>query len=606
MGYAEVVPVVGRAAEEVWSQVAVVPKLVGGGAKLVSRPLWLVALTMRGEGAENSGPKIIENLSEGLRGCEELEETKELVERVVEKWGEDLSLVVVGLIRDKAWILGMGGAKVVWQRGEKLGAVLSAEEKGVEVREGRLFGGDRMILGTEGLLAEMSKQLMVEVLGEEKVGVGGGELVTRVQAAEESGDAAGMVVYVTNEEEKEENSETGEGGEEEEVGLKVSQVMPEKARPKIFLRRRGGRKGRLMVMGLVVLVLLGASLALGWRERKLKEERAGWDSLQTAVEAYVTKVAGLGETDRVVVTAGFDEVWEQVMVAEKEATWAKRYEKELTSLKEKLNGAKSAALGEKELESVPTWFDLGIVRENFFGTAMALIEGKLVILDREKMVLVSLDPETKEAQLVGGGELLTAAQLVTGSRGRALVYGVKGIVDLNMVKKTAGILVEPDEAWQRTVALALFSGNVYMLDAGAGEIWLYPGLASGVGEKRRWLTEEIDLSGATDMAIDGDIWVLKASGEVERLRRGAREQFTIKGLAEPMEEGTKIFTNEELRGVYILDQKGKQVVVVSKEGEYVKRYRWQGLASVSEIAADEAGGALYALSGATVYRIGLE
>jgi hypothetical protein len=230
----------------------------------------------------------------------------------------------------------------------------------------------------------------------------------------------------------------------------------------------------------------------------------------------------------------------------------------------------------------------------------------LLILDGELGILGAVELQTKQATLVGGGELLRGGESVAVRATRGVVYGDAGVVEVLTDNRTTAVLVEPGD-WGKIEGVGLFSGNVYLLDAGTSEIWQYPGLERGVGERRRWLAAGYtpDLTKAVDMRIDGDIWVLERDGTVKRFRQGNEENFAMKGLDEPVREGVAVYTGENLDRVYVLDRSMARVVVVTKTGEYVAQYQWDGWAAAVDIAVDEEETGLYGLVGSSIYRMEL-
>jgi hypothetical protein len=231
----------------------------------------------------------------------------------------------------------------------------------------------------------------------------------------------------------------------------------------------------------------------------------------------------------------------------------------------------------------------------------------LLVLDGKTGVVGEVDLKTKQAELVGGGDLIRGAKLLSASGSRVAVWSDAGVIEVNVAGKTSGYLVKPDSEWQRLVGLGIFGGNVYLLDAGTNEIWRYPSMTQGVGGKQRWLGAGItpNLAQAVDMTIDGDVWVGLKTGEVYRYRRGAKETFTMSGLNQPIQELAVIYTDENSEHVYLLDRSQKRVVVLNKTGEYVKQYTWSGMAGVSDMVVVESEGKIYLLSGSEIYAINL-
>jgi hypothetical protein len=614
----QVAPVVGQQNEAYWSQVLVLPEM----GKLESGPLSrndtlvAVALTVKGEEAYEAGRDILVYIREEQQGLVAGEGSLDSWWRqLVEERPEISSLVVLMLQGNQMNLMGYGGGRVVLKRGGEMGLVLVAPEDGWRHLEGVVRDGDRILLGTQGLIVEMSADLVDDVLAMEEVKLAGEELVTRVQSAQESAQAAGYILHFAGQTDEMEIEEPGEDEEEgpdvseprEEVILETEAELHIK-QPEVFLRKPPGKKRLIGALFLMLMVVLGASVWMGMKYR----ENQAWERKYEVVALRVAQLVGEAEEimggDRVGAQALLMEARLEVDRAQPDFEAKPSYSLKLTELDEELVAMIAKVSGEQALLEVPMWVDLAVLREGAFGTRMALSGNLLVVLDAQNRVLYTVDGTSKKMERAGGGELLGEALMVGAHRGRAVVKASSGLVEWSLANKTAAVLKEVDPDWKNIVEVGMFAGNVYLLDKGQASIWLYPGLESGVGTKRQWFTgnRQIDLSGVVDMAIDGDIWLGYENGQLERYRRGERVNFTVSGLVEPMRKVVQIYTDETLEQVYLLDQGNNRVVVVSKEGQFERQIVWQGLAAASDLAVLSQEKAMVVLSGSSLYRIALD
>ncbi len=167
--------------------------------------------------------------------------------------------------------------------------------------------------------------------------------------------------------------------------------------------------------------------------------------------------------------------------------------------------------------------------------------------------------------------------------------------------------------WEQPTAIASYIGNLYVLDTGSNQIFRY---AYGDGGYESppddWfaLSQTRDLRGAVDMAIDGAITILYADGRVERYLTGERQAFPMEGLAEPLREPAALYTDlpEEARHVYVADPGARRVVQFTKEGVFVRQFRFADGDYFDDVAAlhvDEMNRRLYFVSGGTLYACAL-
>jgi hypothetical protein len=121
-----------------------------------------------------------------------------------------------------------------------------------------------------------------------------------------------------------------------------------------------------------------------------------------------------------------------------------------------------------------------------------------------------------------------------------------------------------------------------------------------------------DLEGAIDMAIDGNIFILKEGGEVMRLLRGEVKPFTIRHLPEEaLKNATKIYKVFDGH-LYFLDPKAGRVLVATSgggagEGSYVQQYILEGdqIGDLKDIFVDEEETKMYVIDEKRIHVIDL-
>ncbi|MBU1071356.1 hypothetical protein KKG65_02995, partial [Patescibacteria group bacterium] len=142
-----------------------------------------------------------------------------------------------------------------------------------------------------------------------------------------------------------------------------------------------------------------------------------------------------------------------------------------------------------------------------------------------------------------------------------------------------------DAAVADPVEIEVFGGGIYVLDAGAGEVWKFNLVGGEIQDRRRWLNpeQEIGMGELVDLSIDGDIWVLGKKGEVSKLRRGSRERFALEGKPENL-VGGRLAVQLDGEKLAILDNAGSRIVIFDKEsGEYLHQLMWEGFSKTKDL-----------------------
>ncbi len=133
------------------------------------------------------------------------------------------------------------------------------------------------------------------------------------------------------------------------------------------------------------------------------------------------------------------------------------------------------------------------------------------------------------------------------------------------------------DKWKTVVGLVSFTGNLYVVDAGSGQIWRHE------GDKDKFLAADPVLAQAfapnsiTSAAVDGSIWVTTTAGDVGLFKRvglattATKADFTIKWSGEPA-RATAIQAMDSQRSIYILDAAGRQVIQLTRDGREIARF----------------------------------
>ncbi|MDE3111959.1 MAG: hypothetical protein KGN00_10815 [Chloroflexota bacterium] len=173
---------------------------------------------------------------------------------------------------------------------------------------------------------------------------------------------------------------------------------------------------------------------------------------------------------------------------------------------------------------------------------------------------------------VGGPGFVTAqdAALLTLDDARRL-WRAEG----NTVKQ---IPLPGTEKWKAASGLATFAGNVYVLDAQSGQVWRYePDFAGALAGPTGFLPAALPAGSARELAVDGDIWVLTSSGEIQRYRRQGidpvltRLTFTVQWKGTPLAP-TNFQALESQGSLWILDANARVVAQITRDGREIARW----------------------------------
>ena len=159
------------------------------------------------------------------------------------------------------------------------------------------------------------------------------------------------------------------------------------------------------------------------------------------------------------------------------------------------------------------------------------------------------------------------------------------------------------------VAMAAYGGRLYLLDPAGGQIWRYlpKNGEFGGGAEPYFSSDPPPLSGARDMALDGNIYVLFEDGGVARYLEGQATPFAVADVPPPPPHFIALTVDPDLTNgpVYLADGASDRIVVLRDTGVFCAQLRPPGneFRGLQALTVSEAGDALFVLAGGRIYRV---
>jgi outer membrane protein assembly factor BamB len=200
------------------------------------------------------------------------------------------------------------------------------------------------------------------------------------------------------------------------------------------------------------------------------------------------------------------------------------------------------------------------------------------------------DPGSGRLWLIFGDPLERAALLERGQKGvgspvylalqNGAVYTLDDAGKLWRREGEAVVDVTPAdrEKWKAPASIEVFTDNLYVLDAETGQLWKHES-NDGVrfGQATAYLAAPLAPNTARSLAVDGDVWIVTSSGEVQRYRRSSTTPTAARVDFVPRWEGTAprataIQAVDIQRSIYVLDADGRILVQLNRDGRELARF----------------------------------
>lgn len=236
------------------------------------------------------------------------------------------------------------------------------------------------------------------------------------------------------------------------------------------------------------------------------------------------------------------------------------------------------------------FFDASLLKKDARVSDIALNGSMLALLDTPGATVYTLVVSSKNGQVVGGGELYSRATHVAIHGEKVYTLVSSGVHELRLSdKKTVPNVAKATNEWGKVESLVAFGGNLYLLDTQKSRIWKYIATDRGFSELREYLNPDTlpDLSRATSMAIDGSVWLGTGDGRILRFTAGKENTFLAQGVEPVFGQDLRVYTDDEVKSLYVLDRDNKRVVVLDKDGVYQAQYGWEGSLNPNQIVVSE-------------------
>lgn len=473
-----------------------------------------------------------------------------------------LQLAALVIANDVLYMSAVGGASVLVFRQGKLVPILVSDESQSISASGTVSVGDVVLLLTSQAGEQFGSSLLVQALTDGQLSTALSQLAESLGFTLPTGNLGiGMVQLLASQKVEVPApafSQTNRFAKVRElVNLQHRKVQ---VRSDLVSQESVAAKKKTLLVGFVLLGLLIVSIGFGIYQKGRLAKQSTFDAQLASANHSYDEAVNLFSLN----PARSRELFAQSQTAAEELVAAGFTSQELAQLLDKLAASKQSVLG--EYDGNPQLFlDLKLVSTDFAASKLGATTDRVVILDDEHNKAISVGLAAKTTQTLAGPDDLDGVTDLVAWDSRNYAQTNAAFFDLG-----ASDVVVPRQ-WSGPLPPIVYAGNLYALDTSEGAIWRFPGVPSGFGAKENWLAQG-DVSDTISWAIDGSVWLLKSGGQIRSFLGGAPKDFVVSGVVDGTSGFTKIYTNDEVSDLYLLDPQNNRVVVMAKDGTYKAQY----------------------------------
>lgn len=529
------------------------------------------------------GKEILTTLEQEYFSLEtkDLESIKGVVQITVKKIPEDInySFVVATVLNEILYLYSIGGGKVDIKRDEDFGTLLeSGNEEHMKAVSGNLKNNDLIIIQTKQFAEAVTSDRLSSFLDHQKPSEIAETIAPIVHGGEEAAAASVIIQYFKSEENEEQISSADEriieekpleeikkedySTTEKKTGRNYFALITSVINYSLNLIKRlkiSRSKGGLITIAIILITVFVIGIFLAIKRQNDAKVEAAFNEIYSQAQKKYDEGESLSDLNQNLARESFQEAEKILSAADGKFPKDSKQEKQINELKGKVNGALSSVSG------------------------INSISAKEVGSDASSL----LSYETKSSGIAFTTD------------GKSNFY-----LDNKGVYKDGKEIVKNDSYWNNPAGLNVYSGNIYVLDRVKGGVLKFVPAGSGYASNTYFAVDvSPDLTDATSMTIDGSIWILLSDGSILKYTKGKADSFNTSGLDKAFSSPSKIYTDVDFDNIYILDNGNSRIVVLGKDGGYIKQYNASVLKNAKDFKVSESDKKAIILSSNKLYEI---
>jgi len=112
-----------------------------------------------------------------------------------------------------------------------------------------------------------------------------------------------------------------------------------------------------------------------------------------------------------------------------------------------------------------------------------------------------------------------------------------------------------------------------------------------------------ELTDAVSLAVDGDVYVARENGTIIQYSQGKKLKELKLDITPPLTNVEQIFTQENLKNLYILDSQNNRIISFDKKDGLIKQYSVSELSNLKDFWVDSDEKTIYLLNASEIYKI---
>ncbi len=254
--------------------------------------------------------------------------------------------------------------------------------------------------------------------------------------------------------------------------------------------------------------------------------------------------------------------------------------------------------------------DLSLIDENVQTQGCVKINDNLYVFNPENNYIYVINLKNKKAEVINktSANIGYLEKIYQWDNDNLIGYDQnQNLVGFNTIDNELSLLTLATNYQSDKIAdLQIYNRRLYILRPSINKIHKYQKVIDGFGKEQPWIqNKDINVSEGISLTIDGAIYILQKNGQILKLYEGKTADFNLSEIRPKLslEKTGKIFTNDELDNLYILDEDTQRIIVLSKTGELIQQFISENFNELKDFAVSDKEDKIWILNGTKIFEI---
>lgn len=360
------------------------------------------------------------------------------------------------------------------------------------------------------------------------------------------------------------------------------------------------RRRRLRtVVAVVLLIGLAVSSYLGYRRNQQHRLELSYQQLKSDLDqklADATAVKTLNLDNSLNLARQAQDLFTQLQALNLHFS-------ELSSYPDRLNSLLSQT-GSADTSPAQVFYDTSLITDNPQFSQILISDSRLYLLDSASGRVDLVNLSGKSTQKFSQTSSLQGALAFAENQKNIYILRSDGLYLATSESLSQVVNFTNSNPVLHPIDFAFWNSSLYLLDPDNTAIWKLAPSSSGFSSPTTWLKSVKDFpSNSASLAINGNVWLLTATGQISSYLRGLPQDFSVSSVYQATTANHLVTTSDGKYLAFIAD--GNYVYLYQKTGEVQARYNFADK-KVLDLALSSDSTAIYLLcSDQKIYQITL-